>query len=144
MTEILVWERPGFRITTDPAATDLDLVCGFLQGTYWAGDIPREVLEASFEPCFVYNLIDLETGGQVGFGRVLTDRARFAWLSDVFVLDAYRGRGLGTWLVGTIMADPRTAPVQRWLLATKDAHALYRRHGWDDAPEGRYMVKTRG
>lgn len=138
-----VRKRPGFRITSDPEATDLDLVCGFLRGTYWAGDVPRQVLEASFRSCLVYNLIDLEAGAQAGFGRVLSDRARFAWLSDVFVLDRYRGRGLGTWLVATIMADPRLQAVQRWLLATEDAHGFYRRCGWEDAPEGRYMVFVR-
>jgi GNAT superfamily N-acetyltransferase len=73
---------------------------------------------------------------------VLTDRARVAWLSDVFVVDEYRGHGLGKWLVETIMADPRLSPVGRWLLATRDAHDLYRRFGWEDAPADRYMVFT--
>jgi GNAT superfamily N-acetyltransferase len=74
---------------------------------------------------------------------VVTDHARMAWLSDVFVLQAYRGRGLGKWLVQTVMDDPRLATVRRWMLATDDAHGLYRQLGWQDAPPDRYMTMQR-
>jgi GNAT superfamily N-acetyltransferase len=138
-----VWRRAGFVISTDPAATDLVQVCGFLASTYWAKDVPRQVLEQSIRTALVYNLIDQASGRQVGFARVVSDRARFAWLSDVFVLEAYRGQGLGAWLVQTVLDDPRLAQVGRFLLATADAHGLYRRHGWQDAPPGRYMTLER-
>jgi GNAT superfamily N-acetyltransferase len=138
-----VWRRPGFVISTDPRATDLDQVCGFLATTYWARDVPREALEQSIRAALVYNLIDEASGRQAGFARVVTDQARFAWLSDVFVLEAYRGRGLGEWLVQAVLDDPRLARVGRFLLATADAHGLYREHGWRDAPPGRYMTFER-
>ena len=137
------WRRDGFTITTDPATTDLELVCGFLARSYWARDIPRERVERSIRAALVYNLRDDQSGHQVGFARVVGDGARIAWLSDVFVLESHRGRGLGKWLVSMVMADSRLAPVGRWLLATGDAHDLYRPHGWRDVPTGRYMVFER-
>jgi GNAT superfamily N-acetyltransferase len=104
--------------------------------------VPHQVLEQSIRAALVYNLID-QASRQVGFARVVSDQARFAWLSDVFVLEAYRGQGPGAWLVQTVLDDPRLAPVGRFLLATADAHGLYRRHGWQDAPAGRYMTLER-
>lgn len=136
------WRRGGFAIATDPAATDLDVVCGFLESSYWARGLPRELLERSVRGALVYNLIDESRGRQVGFARVVTDRARIALLSDVFVLEEYRGRGLGKWLVQTVQDDPRLATVRRWILATDDAHGLYRQHGWEDVPLGRYMHRS--
>jgi GNAT superfamily N-acetyltransferase len=143
MGEGQTWARSGFTIATDPAATDLDVVCGFLATSYWAKGAPRDLLERSVRAALVYNLIDDASGRQVGFARVVTDHARMAWLSDVFVLDAYRGRGLGKWLVQTVMDDARLAAVRRWMLATDDAHGLYRQLGWQDAPPGRYMTVQR-
>jgi GNAT superfamily N-acetyltransferase len=137
------WRRDGFTITTDPATTDLELVCAFLARSYWARDIPRGRVERSIQAARVYNLRDDQAECQIGFARVVGDDARIAWLSDVFVVESHRGRGFGKWLVATVMADPRLAPVGRWLLATSDAHDLYRRHGWRDAPAGRYMVLER-
>jgi GNAT superfamily N-acetyltransferase len=138
-----IWRRAGFVISTDPRATDLDQVCGFLATTYWARDVPRETLEQSIGAALVYNLIDATSGRQAGFARVVTDQARFAWLSDVFVLEAYRGRGLGKGLVQAVLDDPRLARVGRLLLATADAHGLYRECGWQEAPPGRYMTFER-
>jgi ribosomal protein S18 acetylase RimI-like enzyme len=143
MSEGPSWRRAGFTIATDPAATDLDLVCGFLADSYWAKGLPREVLERSIREALVYNLIEDGSGQQVGFARVITDHARFAYLSDLFVLEAFRGRGLGKWLAQTVMDDPRLAAVRGWMLATDDAHGLYRQFGWRDAPPGRYMTWQR-
>lgn len=137
------WRRAGFTIAADPAATDLDLVCGFLATSYWATGLAREVLERSIEGALVYNLIKDASCRQVGFARVVTDQARVAWLSDVFVLESHRGRGLGRWLVQTVMDDPRLAAVRRWMLATDDAHGLYRQLGWQEAPAGHYMTLRR-
>lgn len=137
------WRRDGFVIATDPAATDLDVVCGFIAGSYWGKDVPREAVERSLRSALVYNLIDEASGRQAGFARVVTDHARIAWLSDVFVLEPYRRRGLGKWLVQTVQDDPRLATVRRWLLATQDAHGLYREQGWQDAPAGGYMHRQR-
>ena len=135
--------RDGFLIDTDPAAVDLDLVTGFLRQSYWASGVPPDVLERSIRNALVWSLKQEAGGVQVGFARVVTDLARFAWLSDVFVLEAFRGRGLGRFLVGTVLEDPRLREVPRWMLGTRDMHPLYRRFGFEDAPEGRYMVLIR-
>lgn len=132
----------GLRITTDPGEVDLDAVHAFLSTSYWATGIPRELLARAIEGSIPFSV--LADGGQVGFARVITDRATFAYLADVYVLEAYRGRGVGRWLVDTIMAHPALQGLRRFLLVTKDAHGLYERVGFTAlaAPE-RHMEIAR-
>lgn len=118
----------GYRISTDPAAVDLDVVHGFLVRSYWGKDIPRETVARSIAHSLPFSLFEGER--QIGFARVVTDRATFAYLADVFVLEAWRGRGLSKWLVETILAHPELQNLRRWLLATHDAHGLYERFGF--------------
>jgi GNAT superfamily N-acetyltransferase len=125
------WTRDEYTISCDPARLDLGVVCGFLSGeSYWARGRSRERVERSVKNSLSFGLY--KGGAQVGFARVVTDYATFAWLADVFVLDSERGRGLGVWLVETIMAHPDLQEVRRWLLATRDAQELYRRFGFRD------------
>lgn len=133
----------GYLIDTDPAATDMEVVTGFLAASYWARGLARDTVERSIRNAMVWNLRDEADGRQVGFARAVSDTVRFAWLSDVFVLEAARGRGLGLFLMQTVLADPRVAEVERWLLGTRDMHPLYRRFGFEDAPAGRYMIRSR-
>jgi len=125
----LAWVRGGFRISTDPARLDLGLIHGFLSGSYWARGIPREVVERSVRGSLCFGLYE-EGGSQVGFARVITDRATFAYLADVFVLESQRGRGLSKWLLERILAHPDLQGLRRFLLGTKDAHGLYARFGF--------------
>ena len=136
-----VWRRDGFTISTHPDRIDRDLTVSFLAASYWARGIPRELLLRSIDNALVFGLYDTD-GGQVGFARVVTDYARFAWLSDVFVLDAYRGRGLGKWLIEVVTTFPPIRDLRMFLLATADAHALYERFGFavPDEP-GQFMRK---
>jgi GNAT superfamily N-acetyltransferase len=122
------WQRDGFTISTDPARVDRDLVHTFLAGSYWAAGVPREVVERSLEHSVVFGVY--RGGAQVGFARVVTDRATFAYLADVFVLPEHRGLGLGDWLVATVVQHPELQGLRRWMLATADAHGLYERHGF--------------
>ena len=134
------WERDGFIISTDPARIDLDLVHGFLAASYWAEGIPREVMRRSIEHSLCFGLY--HDGHQIGFARVITDRATFAYLGDVFVLEAFRGRGLARWLLEVIQAHPELQGFRRWVLLTRDAHALYRDAGWTSlAAPDRYMER---
>ncbi len=133
--------RDGFEISTDQARLDLDLVCGFLQASYWAEDIPREKLETSIRNARTFGVYG-EEGPQVGFARVVTDGVRFAYLSDLFILENVRGRGLGRWLMETIYAHDRLGDVERWFLITRDARDFYRPLGFDDAPEGIVMLRS--
>jgi GNAT superfamily N-acetyltransferase len=127
-------------VSTDPARLDLDVVHGYLVGSYWARGVPREVVERSVDHSLVFGLYLGEQ--QVGFARVVTDRATFAWLADVFVLEDHRGQGLGDWLVEVVTQHPDLRGLRRWALATADAHGLYARHGFTPlaAPE-RFMER---
>lgn len=120
------WRRDdGYTISTDTARVDRQVVWEFLRTSYWAKDIAFERLSKSMDNSLVFGLTD-PGGAQAGFARAVTDRARFAWLSDVFVLEAHRGRGLGVWLVETMMSHPELADL-RIMLGTADAHGLYSR-----------------
>jgi GNAT superfamily N-acetyltransferase len=134
------WTRDGFTISTDPARIDLEMVHGFLAGSYWATGIPREVVRRSMEHALCFGVYHGDR--QVGFARVISDRATFAYLGDVFVLDAYRGRGLAAWLLEVIQAHPELQGLRRWVLLTRDAHDLYRKAGWTPlAAPDRYMER---
>ena len=119
----------GLRISTEPGDIDFDVVHGFLsREAYWSLGIPRALLEraAAHSLCFSA-LLD---GRQVGFARVATDHATFAYLADVFVLPAERGQGISKALMDAVMAHPGLQGLRRFLLATRDAHALYAGYGF--------------
>lgn len=126
-------QSPGGEVTisTDPARLDLDAVHGFLAGSYWAAGIPRELMERSVRHslCFGAYL----GARQVGFARVISDHATFAYVCDVFVLPSHRGGGVGKRLMAAIMAHPDLQGLRRWTLFTRDAHALYRQFGFGEA-----------
>jgi len=120
--------RGGFSISTDESKLDRGLVHEFLRGSYWAKGIPRATADRSIENALNFGVY--EGGRQIGFARVITDRATFAYLSDVFVLEPHRGRALGTWLMEVVLAHPDLQGLRRWMLATHDAHGLYRKVGF--------------
>ena len=133
--------REGFTISTDPARIDRALVHEFLAASYWAKGIPRETVDRSIEGALCFGLY--EGDRQVGFARVITDRATFAYLADVFVVDSHRGRGLAAWLMETILAHPDLQGLRRWMLLTRDAHPLYRKVGYTElAHPERVMEKV--
>jgi GNAT superfamily N-acetyltransferase len=137
-----VWRREAYAISTDPARLDVEMIHRFLDtSSYWAQGRTLETVRRSIEHSLNFGIYEGET--QVGFARVITDYATFAWLADVFVLEAHRGRGLGKWLVEVMLAHPSLQGFRRWLLATKDAHELYRQYGFDELkrPE-RFMERA--
>jgi Acetyltransferase (GNAT) domain len=121
-----------YEIDADKARLDIGFVHAFLVRSHWANGIPLAVLERAIAHSRAYGLY--REGRQVGFARVVTDHATFAYLADVFVTEAERGHGLGRWLVETILADPELKGLRRWLLGTRDAHGLYRRCGFGEPP----------
>ena len=134
------WRRAESRISDERRDVDLDLVHRSLAATYWASHIPRAVVERSVANSIPFSLF--RGREQIGFARVVTDRATFAYLADVFILEPHRGAGLGTWLIETIVSHPDLQGLRRWMLATRDAHGLYRRFGFvplEDA--SRFMEK---
>jgi GNAT superfamily N-acetyltransferase len=122
-------QREEYTISTDPARLDLALVHRYLsQDAYWSQGIPYHVFARSVEGSLIFGVY--RENWQVGFARVITDRATFAYLGDVFILEEYRGQGLGKWLMECIMAHPDLQGLRRWMLATRDAHGLYAQFGF--------------
>jgi GNAT superfamily N-acetyltransferase len=115
-------------ITTDPQKLDLDAIHAYLSRSFWAEGIPKETVAKAMANSLCFGLFD--GAEQIGLARVITDRATFAYLCDVYVLEAYRGRGLGKWLIETVMAHPDLQGLRRFQLVTRDAHGLYSRHGF--------------
>jgi GNAT superfamily N-acetyltransferase len=114
-------------ISTDRRLVDVAMVHNFLSNrSYWATGRPLEVVRRSLENSLCFGLY--ENHRQIGFARIVTDRATFAWLCDVFVLDPYRSRGLAKWLIGHVMSYPALQGLRRILLGTRDAHGLYERY----------------
>lgn len=139
------WLEGEYRITTDPARADLDVVHGFLAASYWAAGVPRELVRRSIEHSLAFSLWHEPPGGpaaQVGFARVISDRATFAYVGDVFVIESHRGRGLSKWLMRTVVEHPELQGLRRWCLLTRDAHRLYESVGFSKvaAPE-RWMER---
>ena len=132
--------RGPFLVTTDRARFDLDVVHGFLRRSYWSPGVPRETVERAVAGSLAFGLFEHDR--QIGFARTITDGATFAYLADVFVLEAHRGRGLGVFLMESVMAHPSLQGLRRFTLATRDAHDLYRRFGFTplSAPD-RFMER---
>jgi GNAT superfamily N-acetyltransferase len=125
------WQRGDYSISTDQSRLDLDVVHDYLtNSSYWATGRSLETVRRSIENSLSFGLYEGEK--QIGFARVITDYATFAWLADVFVLDSFRGQGLGKWLVEVILSHPELQQFRRWVLATRDAHELYRRFGFTE------------
>jgi GNAT superfamily N-acetyltransferase len=122
------YARGEFTISDEPSAVDLDAVHDFLRRSYWAENIPRDTLARAIVNCIPFSAFHGEQ--QVGFARVITDRATYAYLSDVYVLESHRGRGLSVFLMDTIMAHPDLQGLRRFGLTTRDAAGLYRRYGF--------------
>ncbi|MCO0601264.1 GNAT family N-acetyltransferase [Peribacillus butanolivorans] len=140
----------GFSISTNKQYLDVELIHNFLnQEAYWSKGIPKETVIKSIENtslCFGVYKGEIGNEGieQVGFARVITDLATFAYLSDVFILPDYRKLGLSKWLMDVITNHSELQEVRRFMLATNDAHALYKKYGFNqiDNPE-RFMQKVR-
>ena len=115
-------------ISTDPARIDVGLVHGFLAGSYWAAGRAREVVERSIRHSLCFGAYC--DGRQIGFARLITDRAVFAYLADVFVVPEYRGRGIAKLLLEAILHHPELKGVRLFRLGTRDAHGLYERYGF--------------
>lgn len=119
----------GLRISIDPADVDVDWLHGALsERSYWAQGRSRAIVEASLRGSLCFSA--LADGRQVGFARVVTDEATFAWVCDVFVEESWRGRGVGSLLMTAIVDDPRLQDVRRMVLATASAAPLYGRFGF--------------
>lgn len=125
------WQRGDYEISTDRSRLDLDLIHDFLdRESYWATGRSLDTIRRSIEHSLSFGVY--KGARQIGFARVVTDYATFGWLADVFILEEFRGAGLGKWLVEVILSHPLLQGFRRWTLATKDAHELYRQFGFKE------------
>ena len=134
------WTRDTYSISDEPERLQLEVIVDYLARAYWSNQRPRAVIERSLKHSLCFGVYENET--QIGFARVVTDHATFAYLADVFILESHQGHGLGKWLVQTILEHPDLQGLRRWILATRDAHGLYAQYGFTtlENPD-RYMTK---
>ena len=133
------WNRGQFCVTCDPGRMDRDVISGFLATSYWASRIPAATVEKAMASSLCFAL--LLGPQQIGFARVISDYTTFAYLADVFVLPAHRGKGLSKWLVGCVIEHPDLQDLRRWMLATRDAHGLYERYGFQPLKNPSYFME---
>lgn len=134
-------QRERFVISTDPRRLQVDFVHGWLAQSYWAKDIPRASVERSLQNSLCFGLYD--GPAQIGLARVITDRATYAYLCDVFVLEQLQGHGLGKWLIETVLKHPDLQGLRRFTLATRDAHGLYRQFGFAPPTQPESLMEIR-
>jgi GNAT superfamily N-acetyltransferase len=136
------FERDGYRVTNDAAQVDVGAVHAYLERSYWSPGIPRSVVEKAIAGSLPFSLF--HGTEQVGFARVITDRATFGYLADVYVLESHRGRGLAHWLMECVMKHPDLQTLRRFGLVTRDAHTLYEPFGFKPlAMPERHMERVR-
>lgn len=124
----LQWERDGYLVSTDPARLDLTAIHEYIARSYWAAGIPFATVARAVAHSLCFGMY--RGTAQVGFARTVTDCATFAYLADVYVLEAHRGRGLGKWLVECVRSHPDLQGLRRSMLATRDAQGLYLQFGY--------------
>jgi len=135
--------KDDYLISTDLSLLDVDVIYHYLSGeSYWAQGIPRNVVEKSIANSLCFGVYHHRK--QIGFARLISDKATFAYLADVFITPDYRGKGLSKWLLQVIHAHPELQGLRRWMLGTRDAHSLYEQFGWtvlDEDTRKRFMQK---
>lgn len=127
VVSILKWQKDSYLVSDSKALLDIDRVHKYLSSTYWAKGRSRAIVEKTMEGSLCFGLY--KEGEQIGFARVVSDGAIFSWLLDVVIDDAYRGQGLGQWLLGCLLEHPDVKET-RMGLATKDAHSFYEKFGF--------------
>jgi GNAT superfamily N-acetyltransferase len=118
----------SYEFTCDKSRLDIEAIHRFLSGTYWSPGIPRSTVERAIDNSICFGV--LESGRQVGFARVITDTATFAYLADVYIVPEHRGKGLSRRMMDHVMQHPQLRGLRRFMLATRDAHGLYAKFGF--------------
>ncbi|MGO2512079.1 GNAT family N-acetyltransferase [Marinomonas polaris] len=119
----------GYRVSSHREEMDFDAIHTYISSTYWAEGIPKETFKKALDNSLCFGVFSSE-GKQVGFARMITDQATFAYLADVFIDEAHRGKGLSKWLMQEVHDHPSLQGLRRILLATRDAHSLYQQFGY--------------
>jgi N-acetylglutamate synthase-like GNAT family acetyltransferase len=133
------FERGSYTLSTDKQRLDIGVIHAYLTQSYWSPGIPRAVVEKAIAHSLCFGLYC--QGQQVGFARLITDSATFAYLADVFILEPHRGQGLSKWLMAVIKQHEALQGLRRMMLATRDAHDLYRQFGFTDLTNPARMME---
>lgn len=141
MNDEVIYYLENFEITTDKQRLDIDVIHGFLQTSYWASERPREIIEKSIENSICFGVY--HENSQIGFARVISDCAVFAYILDVFIIPEFRGQSLGKWLMQCILNHPQLQSISRWQLATRDAHGLYTQYGFKPLANPEFAMEKR-
>jgi GNAT superfamily N-acetyltransferase len=132
-----------YTITTDKAKINFDVVFNYLsKESYWSPNIPKEVVQKAIENSICFTMLYKED--QIGFARVITDKATFGYLADVFILEEHRRKGLSKWLMQTILDHEELQGFRGWMLATKDAHGLYEQFGFKLTTDTTRIMRKQG
>ena len=124
------WQKENFIISDEKEKLNAEYIHDYLSNrSYWAENIPLETVKRSIDGSICFGMYD--DGKQIGFARVVTDKATFGYLADVFIDEDFRAQGLSKWLMEIIMAYPELQGLRRWMLGTKDAHSLYEKFGFE-------------
>ena len=143
MPQLFEIHRNNFTISTDLSRLDVDAITEMLSRAYWAQGRTREMIARYLQHSLTFGLYDGPR--QIGLARVISDYTTFAWLCDVFIHEEYRGQGLGKWLMEAVHSHPELQGLRRWMLATRDAHDLYKQFGWVPLePPEHWMMKFDG
>lgn len=130
-----------YEISTDRSLLQIDVIHRMLAASYWSPSVRRDVVEQAAKHSLVVGAYLADGGAQVGYARVITDHATFAYLCDVIVAEEHRGRGIAGMMIDALEATPSLNTLRRWCLATRDAHALYAKRGYVPVPDGRWMER---
>ena len=136
------WRKGDYVVSTDPARLDLDAVFAALKSSYWGRRLTRDVFDRAVEGSMVFGLYHGDE--QTGFARVITDRATFAYLTDMFVIPDDSGHGLGSWMVEVMLSHPELKGLRRWALITRDAQDFYEKHGFEPVPNPEHFMRILG
>ncbi len=127
------WTRDSFTVSTDKKRLDIELIHAYLEQSYWADGREQAVVKKSIEKSVCFGVY--KGPALIGFARVVTDFSTMAYLADVFIIEQFRGVGLGKFLMYCIMRYPEFEDIKRWLLLTQDAHGLYLQFGFQPIEE---------
>ena len=139
MSQFIEVKRDNFTISTDPSRLDIDAIADMLTRAYWASGRPRETTVKAIPNSLVFGVYDGDK--QIGLARIISDYAVFAYLCDVIIHEDYRARGLGKWLMETVKSHPDLQGLRRWVLATHDAHQLYKQYGFTPLERPNYWME---
>ena len=130
----------GYKISSDKKNMNIKVIHDYLSRSYWSKDIPLKIVQKAIDNSLCFGVF-LEEGEQVGFARIVTDSATFAYIADIFILEEHQAKGLSKWLMKTMLNHPEVKNIRRILLATRDAHGLYKQFDFKELSSPQFFME---